>query len=159
MTTFPRFTREPHFHLGEEPGHQEIAGAVRAAVRTGRVICKIAPKEYWVDIADRKQDEWADYSKTRGVIIWSLDRINDIITNSETDIRDSFDRIWEIRSYESLPWALGAELGKEIIEAAALRQGINIHGHFQHFADSSTTVDYTVAWRHITCDGRYGIGN
>ncbi|MFZ9069251.1 MAG: hypothetical protein ACO23R_17910 [bacterium] len=93
------------------------------------------------------------------MILWSLDRINDIIANAETDIRDSFDRVWELRSPESLPWALGAELGAEIIKATAKAQGIDIAGNFQHFSDSSTSVDYTVTWRHITCDGRYGIGN
>ena len=159
MNTFPRFTRDPHFHLGDEPGNQEIAQAVRAAVNAGRIVCKIAPREYWVDICERKQDEWADYSKSRGVILWSLSRINDIIANADSQILDSFGRTWELRAPESLPWALGAELGEEIIKAAAKAQGIDITGNFQHFADSSTTVDYSITWHNVTCDGRYGIGN
>lgn len=153
----PVKTREPRFYLGEEVGTENIREAIREAVRAGRIICKIAPPEYWVDICERKADEWANYGKFRGNIIWSLPRINDILAKAE--IRNSFDRIWEVTSVDSLPWMIGAELGQEIIRMAAANEEIDIKGFWRHYSDSSSESEVTITWKHITRESRYGIGN
>jgi hypothetical protein len=157
MFTTPLKTREPVFSLGAEPGLDGARQAIEEAVKAGRVICKIAPSEFWVDIFERKHDEWADYSKTRGNIVWSLSRINDILAHA--DVKDSSGRIWEFSSTKSVSWLIGAELGEKIIRQAAIRQELNIHGSWIHFADSSSESSVSVTWHHITRDCRMGIGN
>lgn len=153
----PLKIREPQFRLGDESGLDGAREAIRDAVRTGRVICRIAPTEFWVDICERKSDEWADYAKARGTIVWSLARINDIL--AKCDARDSFGGVWIIRSPESIAWLIGAELGEEIIRNAAAREEIDIKGSWRHFADSSSETSVSITWRHITTESRFGIGN
>jgi hypothetical protein len=155
MTT--TYIRQALVNLGEETGLDGALEAIRDAVRSGRVICRVAPREFWTDICERKQDEWADYSKSRGNVVWSLARINDIL--AKTDVRDSFGQVWELRSPESISWLLGAELGEEIIRNAAAREEISLTGSFRHGADYSTESSITITWRHITEEARYGIGN
>jgi len=155
--TTPLTIRKPQFCLGNEPGLDGAREAIRDAVRAGRVICRMAPREFWVDICERKSDEWADYAKARGTIVWSLARINDILAH--TDVKDSFGRTWEIRSRESIAWLIGAEPGEEIIRNAAAREEIDINGSWQHFADSSSETSVTITWHHITTESRFGIGN
>ena len=157
MPTTPLKTRKPVFSLGVEPGLDGARQAIEEAVNSGRVICKIAPSVFWVDICERKHDEWADYSKTRGNIVWSLTRINDIL--AQTDVKDSFGRTWELRSIESISWLIGAELGEKIIRQAAAREEIDINGSWIHFSDSSSESSVSVTWHHITRDCRMGIGN
>ena len=144
MPTTPLKTREPPFFLGEETGLDGARQAIEKAVKSGRVICKIAPSEFWVDICERKCDEWADYAKSRGNIVWSLSRINDILAHA--DVKDSFGRTWELRSPESISWLIGAELGETIIRQAAIRQELNIHGSWIHFADSSSESSVCREW-------------
>lgn len=155
----PFSIRKPQFCLGEESGLDRAREAIREAVRAGRIICRMAPREFWVDICERKSDEWADYAKARGTIVWSLARINDILARA--DVKDSFGRTWEngIRSRESIAWLIGAELGEEIIRQAAAREEIDINGSWQHFADSSSETSVTITWHHITTESRFGIGN
>ena len=162
----PLKIREPQFNLGNwvgdvmfstDAGIEEAREAIAKAIRAGREICRIAPVEFWVDICEKRADEWADYTKVRGNVVWSLARINDIL--AKADARDSFDRVWELRSTRSLGWLMGAELGEEAIRQAAARGGIDIKGTWQHFADSSSESSVTVAWDHITRESRFGIGN
>ena len=155
--TTPLTIRKPQLLLGDEAGLDGAREAIRDAVRAGRVICRMAPREFWVDICERKSDEWADYAKARGTIVWSLARINDILAH--TDVKDSFGRTWEIRSTESIAWLIGTELGEEIIRQAAAREEIDINGCWRHFADSSSETSVTITWHHITTESRFGIGN
>lgn len=149
--------RQPNFHLGQESGLDGAREAIRDAVTAGRIICRIAPSEFWVDICESKSDEWANYSKSRGNIVWSLARINDIL--SKARVLDSSGRVWELRAIESISWVIGAELGEQIIRQAAVREELSITGSWQHFADSSCESSVDVTWHHITRDCRFGIGN
>ncbi len=149
--------RQPRFLLGDGTGIDEAREAIAAAVATGRTICRIAPMEWWVDISTRKQDEWADYTTVRGNIVWSLARINDIL--AKANVRDSFGRVWELRSIDSLDWLMGAELGEQIIRKAAISEEISLNGYWRDHGDASSESSVTITWKHITRESRFGIGN
>jgi hypothetical protein len=159
-TTTARKNRKPNFDLGDETTNYvnaAAAQAIRKAVEDGREICKMAPREFWIDICDRAQDEWADYIRIRGAIAWSFDRINDILAKAE--VKDGFGAQLEVRYAGGIKGVITPEMAEEFIRQAAKKAKVNLTGHWQHFADYSTENQYNVSWFHVTEDGRFGIGN
>ena len=148
--------RKPSFQLQQTHFNEVADAAIKTAVEHGRVICEIAPVKFWVQ-TDTRQDEWADYVTCKGKIIWSKDRINDIL--SKADVRDSFNQVTFLTSYEGIKWMISKDTAQFIIEKTAKESDINLNGSFYHGPGYSSSTDVSITWDTITSDSRHGIGN
>lgn len=147
-----RRDKPPVFKLGEhcsEGCDGDIA--LRKHWEAGLELVKVAPQEFWVMVAERR-DEWADYSEFRGKIVWSYNRINHIL-KAEGIINDSIRSIYGIQAHMS------SKLAREIIERHCADNGIDLNGFYSQYQGREAYADVSVQWEQVDSKSRYSIAD